>query len=87
MNAAEFRAELERGGYTIREVTWEAGRVNDSHAHDFDAKLMCVAGSVQITTPDGEFSCKPGDRLDVAVGTVHREVTGPEGARLVVGRK
>ena len=87
MNEAEFRAELESDGYTVNEVTWEAGLINDSHTHDFSAKLMCVAGSVQITTPKGEFSCTPGDRLKVSAGTGHREVVGPEGARLVAGRK
>lgn len=87
MNEAEFRAGLEADGYQIMKVTWAAGRVNDSHAHDFHAKLMCVEGTVQITTSEGETAYKPGDQFAVPAGTTHRESVGPKGAKLVVGRK
>ena len=87
MNEATFRAELEAEGYAVGEVTWEAGLVNDTHTHDFSAKVMCVEGSISLTTPAGEKLCQPGDWVEVAAGVEHREAVGPDGVRLLVGRK
>ena len=87
MIETQFRADLEAGGYEVREVTWEAGQTNDAHAHEFSAKLLCVAGSVQIFTDSGERTYKVGEHFEMSAGAVHREVAGAEGARLVVGRK
>ncbi len=87
MNEADFRTEIEAQGYTLNERTWEAGVVNDTHTHPFSAKLLCVDGSIELTTPDGTFTCRSGDRIDVDAGVEHREVVGPQGVRLLVGRK
>ena len=87
MDEAKFRAELEANGYTVLERTWEPGTVNDSHAHDFSARLLCLEGSMEVTTSGTTQSCQPGDKIEVMAGVVHREVVGPEGVRLLVGRR
>ena len=87
MNAAEFRASLEADGYTVSEVAWGAGVVNDTHTHAFDAKLMCIEGSVAISCGDEERACSTGDWMTMSAGVPHKEVVGPEGVKLLVGRK
>ena len=69
------------------ERTWEPGTVNDSHAHDLSARLLCLEGGMEVSTPDGTQRCQPGDTIAVTTGVVHREVVGPEGVRLLVGRR
>jgi quercetin dioxygenase-like cupin family protein len=83
---AEFRAELERDGFTVSEVTWAPGKDNPTHTHDFSARLLCVEGSFTFETPDGPKTRNPGEVMYVTAGTPHAERVGAQGARLVVGR-
>ena len=82
-----FRAELERDGFSVSQVSWEPGTVNASHSHPFTARLLCLSGAITIETPDGVTTCRPGERIEVAANTPHSEKVGDQGARLMVGRK
>ncbi|MBT6273935.1 MAG: hypothetical protein HOI95_07360 [Chromatiales bacterium] len=86
MTEAQFRAELEAGGYAIQEVTWDAGKVNPKHTHDFSARLMCLEGTVRITTADADRQCAVGDTIEITALTEHTEEIGREGVRLLIGR-
>jgi quercetin dioxygenase-like cupin family protein len=45
--------------------------------------LFCLRGSITFTTPDGDVELSEGDRLDLAPGTVHSAIVGPEGVDCV----
>jgi quercetin dioxygenase-like cupin family protein len=49
------------------------------HDHPYHKVLFCVAGSITFSTPDGDVTLHPGDRLDLPAGTRHGAVVGPEG--------
>lgn len=83
----EFRADLARDGFTVKDVEWEPGKATDTHSHDFDARILCVEGAAIITTPDGATCCAPGDMVEVAAHVPHSESAGDEGARLIVGMR
>ncbi len=52
-------------------VDMEAGTVNDTHFHEFNAKSLI----------------RSGDTFTLASGTLHSEVVGDVGVRFLVGRK
>ena len=48
MDRATFEAELQRDGYQIVVNTMQPDAVNPEHAHDFDARLLVVAGEMTV---------------------------------------
>ena len=48
MDRTVFEAELQRDGYQVVVNTMQPGAINPEHAHDFDARLMVVAGEMTI---------------------------------------
>jgi quercetin dioxygenase-like cupin family protein len=54
-----------------------------AHAHDRHKVLFCLRGSITFTTPDGDVELSEGDRLDLAPGTVHSAIVGPDGVECV----
>jgi hypothetical protein len=45
--------------------------------------LYCAAGSIVFHLPEGDVTLRSGDRLDVAPGTEHSAIVGPEGVTCV----
>lgn len=84
---ADFRAGLERDGFTVLEVNWSAAKVNAMHTHDFSARLLCTSGTVTIETADGVRTYQAGEQFDMPAGRAHGETAGVDGAQLVVGRR
>jgi quercetin dioxygenase-like cupin family protein len=41
------------------------------HKHPFEDFVLIVSGKMQITTDSGEWTLKPGDRVDLPANTVH----------------
>ena len=68
--------------------TWSngPGDVYGEHRHAYDKILYCVAGSIVFTVPGGEVRLGPGDRLELAAGTPHGAVVGPNGCTCIEGR-
>jgi hypothetical protein len=67
MNRAEFEADLRREGYELREGEIEPNLHRGSHAHEFDARLFVIEGSLTLvfgaercTYPSGRFLQRPG---------------------------
>jgi quercetin dioxygenase-like cupin family protein len=60
------------------------------HAHPYNKVLYCVRGSIRFTLPDqGEYAgvdLRPGDRMDLAAGTRHGAVVGPDGCQCMEGQ-
>lgn len=87
MDRAEFEAELQRDGYSVVVNTMQAGATNPEHSHDFDARLLVVAGEMTIVVGDQRNTYRTGDTFSMTHGCRHEEHAGPEGATYVAGRR
>ncbi|MEN9726591.1 MAG: hypothetical protein RL434_957 [Pseudomonadota bacterium] len=67
-------------------VDWPAGRDSGTHAHDFDAHGLVVAGSFTLSTPEGIRVLAVGDSFALAAGIPHSEKVGPQDTRLLAAR-
>ena len=50
-----------------------------AHSHSYDKVLYCVRGGIRFVLDDASVDLGPGDRLDLAAGTSHAAVVGPQG--------
>lgn len=86
MDRTAFEAELRRENRQIVTVTMHPGQVNPTHVHDFEARVMVIAGSMTVDYGDHSTTCHEGDTLTVQPGRSHAELAGPAGATYVAGR-
>ena len=87
MNRTEFEADLRRDGYELREGKIEPNVHRDAHAHDFDARLFVLDGSVTLVFGSDRVTYGPGDSCNVPAGTMHEEHTEADGVRFLAGRR
>ena len=87
MTRAEFEAACLREGYAVGEGEIQAHVRRQPHAHDFDARLFVVDGSLTLVRGEDRVTYGPGEVCAVPAGTVHAEHTEADGARLVYGRR
>ena len=87
MNRTEFEADLRRDGYELREGKIEPNVHRDAHAHDFDARLFVLEGSVTLVFGSDRVTYRPGDSCNVPAGTMHEEHTEADGVRFLAGRR
>jgi quercetin dioxygenase-like cupin family protein len=87
MNRAEFEADLRREGYECREGEILPNVHRDAHAHEFDARLLVLNGSVTLVFGNDRVTYGPGDTCSVPAGTMHEEHTEADGVRFVAGRR
>ena len=87
MTRTEFEAALRRDGYEVREGEFKPNHHRPAHAHEFDARLFVLDGSVTLVFGDDRCGYGPGDSCDVPAGTMHEEHTEAEGMRYVAGRR
>jgi len=87
MTRAEFEAGLVREGYAIREGEIKPHVDREAHAHDFDARVMVLDGSITLVFGTDRVTYGPGDSCSVPAGTMHEEHTDAEGVRFVSGRR
>src|SRR4029453_1934079 len=76
MTRAEFETELRREGYEIREGEFKPDHHKAAHAHDFDARVLVLDGSVTMVFGKDQVTFGPGDACTVPAGTMHEEHTG-----------
>lgn len=87
MDATEFEAQLEKGGYReIATRTLEPRPANGEHGHEFSVRGLVTAGEFIITFDGVPRSFKAGDVFEVPAGQLHSEAVGPQGARITAGR-
>jgi quercetin dioxygenase-like cupin family protein len=86
MDRAAFEAELQREGRQVVTVTMQPGQVNPEHAHDFEARLMVVAGEMTVDYGDSRKTYGTGETFIMPLGHRHSEHAGPHGATYVAGR-
>lgn len=88
MTESEFEAQLRADGYTKIEITTIAPRTPlGEHRHDHTIRGLVLAGQFIVNQPGGRQVCGPGEIFFVAQGDPHDEEIGPDGARVLIGRK
>ena len=87
MNRTEFEADLRREGYELREGKIDPNAHRVAHAHDFDARLFVLEGSVTLVFGSDRVTYRPGDSCDVPAGTMHEEHTEADGVGFLAGRR
>ena len=87
MTRVEFEAELRRDGYEVREGEFKPNVHREAHAHEFDARMFVLDGSITLVFGKDRVTYRPGDSCTVAAGTMHEEHTEGDGVRYVSGRR
>ncbi len=88
MNEAQFRQQLQEQGYgEAQPLEFEPNFVKDMHTHDFSAFAFVLSGEFTLVTEDGSVTHQPGEACKLAAGTRHAERTGPDGAKILIGKK
>jgi len=87
MDRATFESELQREGYQVVVNTMQPGAINPEHAHDFDARLLVVAGEMTIHAEGQRNTYRVGETFSMTHGCRHSEAAGPDGATYVAGRR
>ena len=87
MNRAEFEADVRREGYEIHEGEIEPNVDRKAHAHEFDARIFVLDGSLTLVIGTDRYAYGPGDSCSVPAGTMHEEHSGADGVRYVAGRR
>ena len=87
MTRVEFEAELVRDGYEVREGEINPNVHREAHAHEFDARVMVLDGSITLVFGTDRVTYGPGDSCSVPAGTMHEEHTEAAGVRYVSGRR
>ena len=64
------------------------GTVYGSHSHSYRKILYCLRGSIRfdLTNSGESIELEPGDRLELAAGTPHAAVVGPDGVTCIEGQ-
>ena len=76
---AEIEAAFAREGLSPHSWSNGPGDTYDWHSHSHHKVLYCLTGSIVFHLRDGDRELRPGDRLDVPVGTEHAATVGPYG--------
>ena len=87
MDRAEFEADLRRAGYELREGEIKPNVHRGFHAHEFDARLFVLEGSITLVIGADRCTYGPGDSCNVPAGTMHEEHTEADGVRYLAGRR
>ena len=88
MDTQTFAAAAKADGYSDQyERELVKAQSPDPHAHDFDARLMVLDGSITLTIDGQPTTYTAGHTCEVPRGTVHAEEVGPKGVKLFVAKR
>ena len=88
MNVSDFEAQLKIDGYTEVETQALAPRPGKGrHRHHFAIRGLIVSGTFVVLQEQEPVTYSAGQIFAVDEGKLHDEWIGPDGAKLVVGRK
>lgn len=87
MTRAEFEAELRGEGYEVRDGELKPNVHREAHAHEFDARVFVLDGSITLVVGTDRVTYRPGDSWRLSAGTMHEEHTEADGVRYVSGRR
>lgn len=81
-----FDSDLRREGFDVVYGGQAPGSAEDLHAHDFDARIMVLAGDITVTREGRAEVFRAGDQCEIAVGCQHSTEAGIEGVAYIVGK-
>lgn len=88
MNEQDFEAQLRTDGYAeIETQALEPRPGKGRHRHLFAIRGLVLSGVFIVTQDGAPITYGPAQIFAVAEGELHDEAIGPEGARVLVGRK
>lgn len=87
MSRSEFEAEVRQQGYDVRDGEIPPDQHRPAHSHPFDARLFVLDGHLTLVFGERRETFAPGMSCNVPAGTVHEELTGPDGVRYVAARR
>jgi quercetin dioxygenase-like cupin family protein len=87
MTPIEFDADLRREGYQVMNASLAPNQLNPDHTHEFDARVMVLAGEITITRDGQARKYRAGDYWLTPAHAVHAELAGPEGVAIIIGRR
>ena len=88
MDTQAFEAGLKTDGYTDIETSTRAPMPrNGEHGHHFAVRGLVLDGAFTVVRDSKPVIYRPGEIFAVDEGCLHCEEIGPEGARLLVGKK
>ena len=88
MDETQFKQQLQEQGYGEAQlVEYQPNMDSDMHTHDFSAYALVLGGEFILVTEEGAVSHQPGEACKLAAGTRHAERTGPDGAKILIGKK
>ena len=79
MNRDEFKSDLRREGYEVREGGMEPNVHRPAHTDDFDARVMVLEGTITLVFGDERCVYGPANSCSVPAGTMHEEHTEEDG--------
>jgi quercetin dioxygenase-like cupin family protein len=88
MQQDAFEAELKSAGYVeIETKAIEPRPANTAHAHDYDIRGLVLDGVFIVAQDNEPMTYRAGDVFFVVAGKSHTEEIGPQGTKILVGRK
>ncbi len=88
MDQHAFESELAASGYDEVDVKGlDHKPANTEHAHDYDIRGLVLDGIFAVWQNERVTHYRAGDIFDVSAGVKHSEEIGPDGARVVIGRR
>ena len=86
MTREAFESNLRREGFEVVHGGQKPGHAVDTHAHDFDARIMVLSGEITLTRDGKPETFRAGDHCEVPAGCMHAEKVGPEGVAYIAGK-
>jgi quercetin dioxygenase-like cupin family protein len=81
-----FESDLRREGFDVVNGGQQPNFEEDMHAHDFDARIMVLAGEITVTRDNRADVFHAGDACEIPAGCQHTTKVGPEGVAYIVGK-
>jgi quercetin dioxygenase-like cupin family protein len=81
-----FESDLRREGFDVVNGGQQPGFAEDMHAHDFDARIMVLAGEITVIRDGKPDVFHAGDHCEIPAGCQHTTKVGPEGVAYIVGK-
>jgi quercetin dioxygenase-like cupin family protein len=81
-----FESDLRREGFEVVNGGLQPNFSEDMHAHDFDARIMVLAGEITVHRDGRSDVFHTGEHCEIPAGCQHATNVGPEGVAYMVGK-
>ena len=81
-----FESDLRREGFDVVNGGQQPDFAEDMHAHDFDVKIMVLAGEITVTRDGKADVFHAGDHCEIPAVCQYTTKVGPEGVAYIVGK-